>query len=315
MRYGVNETIMSKPSKIKEQSRLLDISSDEESEDLHLEIVPNRKRKITRKERNRIASPKVTEPSIGSEVQCALCWAIRGTLLLWLLMLTWICASLYDQVSIIKLDIDKVSTSSDGVGDALQVCHTAAKELRANASELSARLSKLELEHQELSKRMEQAAGELASVSEQLSAAPKLADTPRRLGELQIMVADFGSQIKSFDGALTSTRKQAVAATTGVEEVKNLLHQLEGKTNETIVNVTANVKRNEDLKNQMNSLNTTLVARIDGLQTKLDQMNKPVSTAAPVTSPVPPAVSPAATNNTTPPLIDPRGPAKPFVLQ
>lgn len=45
---------------------------------------------------------------------------------------------------------------------------------------------------------MEQAAGELASVSEQLSAAPKLADTPRRLGELQIMVADFGSQVSSL---------------------------------------------------------------------------------------------------------------------
>ncbi|CAH2089424.1 unnamed protein product [Euphydryas editha] len=98
---------MSNPSKIKEQSRLLDLSSDDESEDLHLEIIPNRKRKITRKERSRNVSPKVTEPSIGAEVQCALCWAVRGTLLLWLLMLTWICASLYDQVSIIKLDIDK----------------------------------------------------------------------------------------------------------------------------------------------------------------------------------------------------------------
>lgn len=33
--------------KIKEQSRLLELSSDEES-DLQLEIIPNRKRKITR---------------------------------------------------------------------------------------------------------------------------------------------------------------------------------------------------------------------------------------------------------------------------
>ncbi|XP_047536398.1 uncharacterized protein LOC125070537 isoform X2 [Vanessa atalanta] len=304
---------MSIPSTIKEYSRLLDLSSDEESEDLHLEIIPNRKRKITRKERNKNVSPKVTEPNIAAEVQCALCWAVRGTLVLWLLMLTWICAALYDQVTTMKLDIAKVSTSSDGVGDALQVCHTAAKELRANASELSARLSKLELEHQELSKRMEQAAGELASVSEQLSAAPKLADTPRRLGELQRMVADFGSQIKGFDGALTSTRKQAVAATTGVEEVKNLIHQLEGKTNDTIANVTANVKRDDDLKNQMTSLNTTLVNRIDGLQTKIELLSKPVITPAPVTTTTPsPAVPPstAAANITTSP-----GPAKPFVLQ
>ncbi|CAH2243036.1 jg10603 [Pararge aegeria aegeria] len=54
--------------KIKEQSRLLDLSSDEES-DLQLEIIPNRKRKITRKERNRHAAPKIAEPNIGQEVQ------------------------------------------------------------------------------------------------------------------------------------------------------------------------------------------------------------------------------------------------------
>ncbi|XP_050352857.1 uncharacterized protein LOC126775122 isoform X1 [Nymphalis io] len=225
----------------------------------------------------------------------------------------WLFVDVRRQIVSLRIEMDRVSTSSDGVGDALQVCHTAAKELRANASELSARLSKLELEHQELSKRMEQAAGELASVSEQLSAAPKLADTPRRLGELQMMVADFGSQIKGFDGALTSTRKQAVAATTGVEEVKNLIHQLEGKANETIANVTANMKRDEDLKNQMTSLNSTLVNRIDGLQTKIELMSKPVITAAPMTTSTPsPAVPPstAAANTTTSP-----GPAKPFVLQ
>ena len=88
-----------------------------------------------------------------------------------------------------------VSISSDAVGDALQICHTAAKELRANASELNIRLSTLELKHQELTERMKKATDDLASVSEQLSAAPKLADTPRRLAELQITVADFGSQV------------------------------------------------------------------------------------------------------------------------
>ncbi|CAH2042331.1 unnamed protein product, partial [Iphiclides podalirius] len=99
---------MSLPSKVnKENFRLLDLSSDEESEDLQLEIIPNRKKKISRKERNRTATPKVVEPNIGNEVQCALRWAVRGTLLLWLLMLTWICAALYDQVSTMRMDIAK----------------------------------------------------------------------------------------------------------------------------------------------------------------------------------------------------------------
>lgn len=40
---------MSAPSKVnKENFRLLDLSSDEESEDLQLEIIPSRKKKITR---------------------------------------------------------------------------------------------------------------------------------------------------------------------------------------------------------------------------------------------------------------------------
>ncbi|CAG9564099.1 unnamed protein product [Danaus chrysippus] len=107
---------MASPSKTKEQSRLLDLSSDEESEDLQLEIIPNRKRKITRKsygKDRRNPQSKSSEPSIASEVQCALCWAVRGTLLLWLLMLTWICASLYDQVTTMKLDIGSGKTSEN----------------------------------------------------------------------------------------------------------------------------------------------------------------------------------------------------------
>ncbi|CAK1550669.1 unnamed protein product [Leptosia nina] len=93
----------------KENFRLLDLSSDEESEDLHLEIIPNRKRKISRKDRNRAIQPRVVESNFGTEVQCVLCWATRGTLVLWLLMLTWICASLYDQVTTMKVDIAKVT--------------------------------------------------------------------------------------------------------------------------------------------------------------------------------------------------------------
>ncbi|CAH4030546.1 unnamed protein product [Pieris brassicae] len=91
----------------KENFRLLDLSSDEDSEDLQLEIIPNRKKKMSRKERNRVGQPRVVEPSLGNEVHCVLCWATRGTLVLWLLMLTWICASLYDQVTTMKVDIAK----------------------------------------------------------------------------------------------------------------------------------------------------------------------------------------------------------------
>ncbi|XP_023954393.2 uncharacterized protein LOC112057989 isoform X2 [Bicyclus anynana] len=306
---------MSLPSKIKEQSRLLDLSSDEES-DLQLEIIPNRKRKITRKERNKNAAPKASEPDIGKEVHCALCWAVRGTLLLWLLMLTWICAALYDQVTTMKFDVDKVSTSSAGVGDELQVCHTQAKELRTNASELSARLSKLELDFQELSKQMTQTAKELSSVSEQLSAAPKLADMPRRLAELQRTVADFGSQISGFDSSLTSTRKQASTAASGVDELKTQLSQLEGRTNDTVANLTIFSTKNNETRELIVALNTTLVSRIDGLEAKIVDMNKPLSTVAPATSStVAPSAAPSvpvapANANTTIP-----GPAKPIVLQ
>lgn len=60
---------------------------------------------VCRRERSRGAAPQVQEPNIGTEVQCALRWAVRGTLLLWLLMLTWICAALYDQVSTMRTEI------------------------------------------------------------------------------------------------------------------------------------------------------------------------------------------------------------------
>ncbi|CAB3257055.1 unnamed protein product [Arctia plantaginis] len=103
---------MSAPSKVnKENFRLLDLSSEEESEDLQLEIIPSRKKKITRRERIRGPTVPAQEPNIGAEVQCALRWAVRGTLLLWLLMLTWICAALYDQVSIMRTDMNQGNSS------------------------------------------------------------------------------------------------------------------------------------------------------------------------------------------------------------
>ncbi|XP_038211191.1 uncharacterized protein LOC119831767 isoform X2 [Zerene cesonia] len=295
----------------KENFRLLDLSSDEESEDLQLEIIPNRKKKISRKERNRGVQSRA-EPNIGQEVQCALCWAVRGTLVLWLLMLTWICAALYDQVTTMRVDIAKVTTTSGGVGDALQVCHTAAKELKANASELSARILKLELQHEELSQRMKNAQEELALVSGQLSAAPKLADTPRRIAELQRTVADFGSQIKGFDSAIESAHKQALTATSSVEELRNYVVHLEERTNDTIANVSANWKRGEEFGAQLVALNTTIGNRMDGLQAILDGMKKPVEKVAESETPVA-TNAPTAAPTTTTTL--PPGPTKPSVLK
>ncbi|XP_063540571.1 olfactomedin-like protein 2A isoform X2 [Cydia strobilella] len=297
---------MSLPSKVnKENFRLLDLSSDEESDDLQLEIIPSRKKKITRRERSR-GTPKTPEPNIGAEVRCALRWALRGTLLLWLLILTWICAALYDQVSTMRAAVDHVSTTSGAVGDALQVCHTASRELRGNASILSARLDKLTIEHAELVKRVEQTASELAAVSGQLAAAPKLADTPRRIAELQQTVGSFGSQITGFDETLASTRKQALAASAGVEEVKKLVQALDARSNETIANVTANGRREDEIKQDIATLNSTLAGRVDALENKIQLYTKTTSTAAPTTT------STSTTTTTT--TAAPPGPVKPNVL-
>ncbi|KAL0869804.1 hypothetical protein ABMA27_006022 [Loxostege sticticalis] len=300
----------------KENFRLLDLSSDEESEDLHLEIIPSRKKKISRKERNR-GTAKPPEPNFGTEVRCALQWALRGTLVLWLLMLTWICAALYDQVTVMGREVAKVSTSSVSVGDALQSCHSAAKVLQANASDLSIRLTKLEQEYQELTKRVDRATEEVSKVSEKLAAEPMLADMPRRLADLQRTVAYFGSQISGFEESLNQARKQATTAVSGVDEVKTLLHTLEARTNETIANVTDNAKRDDDLKGQVVSLNTTLVGKVEALETRIEQINKPTSTAAPSTTPAATTTSSTSTSTSTTSTttLPPGPPAKPFVLQ
>ncbi|XP_026741934.1 EF-hand calcium-binding domain-containing protein 14 isoform X1 [Trichoplusia ni] len=228
----------------------------------------------------------------------------------------WLFVDVRRQIASLRVEMDRVSRSSNSVDDALQVCHTAAKELRANASDLSARLAKLEQEHLELEKRVEAAAKELSGVSEQLSAAPKLADTPRRLAELQRTVATFGSQINGFDSTISSSHKQALAAVAGVDEVRTLLHQLEAKTNETIANVSANTKRDEDIRTDIVSLNNTLTAKVETLQNRIQEISKPVSTAAPTQPPVVTAASaPPATNVTTSSLTTAVPPGKPAVLQ
>lgn len=96
-----------------------------------------------------------------------------------------------------------MTTTNEGVGDALQIYHTAAKELRANATELNVRLAKLEHDHQELAKKVEQAIKKLMSVSDQLDAAPEISKTPKLVGELQITIADLGSQVSVSHTCIT----------------------------------------------------------------------------------------------------------------
>lgn len=80
-------------------------------------------------------------------------------------------------------------------------------------------------------------------------------------------------QINSFDGALNSARKLALTATTGVEEVKTSLHQLELRSNETIANVSTNAKKDDDLKEQVATLNATLLSKVNSLETRIEEIN------------------------------------------
>ncbi|XP_021208423.1 uncharacterized protein LOC114241855 isoform X2 [Bombyx mandarina] len=205
----------------------------------------------------------------------------------------WLFVDVRRQIVSLRMEMDRVSTSSASVTDALQICHTAAKELRGNTSVLSHKLAELEEQHQILVSRVDAATQDLATLSKKLDGAPTLADTPMRLAELQRTVAVFGSEIKSLDGSLQSAKNQALTATTGIEEVRNLLRQLDARTNETISNVTANQKANHELKDDVTSLNKTIVAKVEALQTRIDEIQKPVSTAAPS------AAAPTTTSSTT----------------
>lgn len=46
--------------------------------------------------------------------------------------------------------------------------------------------------------KVQQAVNGLAKISGQLSEAPKLADTPKRIAELQMTMATFGSQVSDI---------------------------------------------------------------------------------------------------------------------
>lgn len=82
----------------------------------------------------------------------------------------------------------------------------------------------------------------------------------------------FSFQINGFDSTISSTHKQALAAVTGVEEVRNLLHQLDAKANETIANVTANTKRDEEIRTDLGNLNSTLTSKVEALQTRIQEI-------------------------------------------
>lgn len=80
-------------------------------------------------------------------------------------------------------------------------------------------------------------------------------------------------QINGFDGAVNSAKKQAATATAEVDDIRKQLQQLEATTNETIANVSANFKRDEDIKNEIAILNSTLVSKVDTLQARIQEIN------------------------------------------
>lgn len=83
----------------------------------------------------------------------------------------------------------------------------------------------------------------------------------------------FLRQINGYDDALNSARKQAATAASGVDEVKTLLHALEAKTNETIANVSATSKKDDELKDQIAAINSTLAGKVEALQARIEQIN------------------------------------------
>lgn len=88
-----------------------------------------------------------------------------------------------------------------------------------------------------------------------------------------LKVVIFSQQIKGFDSAILSAHKQALAATSGVEELKSYLRHLDERTNDTIANVSSNVKLDDGLREQIAALNTTLMSRLDGMQAIIDEIN------------------------------------------
>ncbi|XP_013187677.1 uncharacterized protein LOC106132716 isoform X1 [Amyelois transitella] len=225
----------------------------------------------------------------------------------------WLFVDVRRQIVSLRNEMDRVSTSSEGVGDALQVCHTAAKVLRENVTDLSLRLGKLEHDHQELVKQVDLSKAELAAVTDKLAAAPTLGQMPTRLAQLEKTVAYFGSQIQGFDSGINTARSQAATAASGVEDIKTMLQKLHAKNNETRADVSSNKKNGEELRAQLAALNNTLVTRVDALQTKVEELQKPRSTAAPTTPST--STTSSTTSTTTTTTLPPGPPAKPNVLQ
>lgn len=83
----------------------------------------------------------------------------------------------------------------------------------------------------------------------------------------------FIGQISGFDGALTSAKKQAVAAVAGVEELRTLLRQLDAKTNDTIANITATGKQEEEIKGTLIALNATVTDQVEELRTRIEDIS------------------------------------------
>ncbi|GBP08449.1 hypothetical protein EVAR_77147_1 [Eumeta japonica] len=203
-----------------------------------------------------------------------------------------------------------VSISSSSIGDGLQTCHTAAKELRGNASLLSARVAALEAKHTELALKVQAAIEDLAAVTKQLADAPSLANTPRRMAELQQTVANFGSQIQGFDIAVEQAHKQSTAATTALEEVKATLQRVEARANQTSANMTERVKLFRELKQRIDDVNGTLVTRIEALQARIENNTSPTTTSTTTTTPAASSPAPAPASQESRPAPPTQPPTK-----
>ncbi|XP_053614918.1 EF-hand calcium-binding domain-containing protein 14 isoform X1 [Plodia interpunctella] len=224
----------------------------------------------------------------------------------------WLFVDVRRQIVSLRNEMDRVSTSSEGVGDALQVCHTSSKVLKENVTDLSQRLIKLEQDHMELVKQVDLSKAELAAITDKLAAAPTLGQMPTRLAQLEKTVAHFGSQIQGFDSGINTARSQAATAAAGVDDIKALLDKLHAKNNETLASVSASRKDSEELRAQLAALNSTLAARVDALQSKVDELQKLSATAAPTPASTTTSSTTTTTTTTAPP---PGPPAKPNVLQ
>ncbi|XP_077293074.1 uncharacterized protein LOC143916060 isoform X2 [Arctopsyche grandis] len=242
----------------KETFKLLDLSSDTDSDNLQIEIVP-RKKRINRS-RNSGGSNIVKSEAWG---QKAIAIGITAALLAWLVALSWAAAALSEDTRRLDAAIREVSVGSQGVGDALQRCHSTARELQHNHTEMAAKLDKLILRTDNLTSQVTALQAGLAGVKQQVASAPELVSVPEQLTSLGANVARFGSQIKDFDSTVASLRAQSTAVSDGQVLLQNNITQLKTQIDQILntslaVDGVSNAKSLEPYIKQQSDLQTAL---------------------------------------------------------